>query len=166
MFKLTLLFVAVMLLARQAGALPSDSEQPIQIEADAAEMDDSQGTSIYTGNVEISQGTLHIAADEVRIRLDANNDVDQIIARNHGTGSLAHFEQQPNEGDEKVFADATVITYLVKEKRLTLTGSAKLRQAQNYTEGELLRHDVKLGKMNVERGNGERVKILIYPEED
>ena len=161
-------FLAAALLLVSAGvhALPSDSEQPIHIQADAAEMNDNTGISIYTGNVVIDQGTLHIKADEVRIRMDANDEVEEIIARNYGTDSLAHFEQQPDADDDKVLADAIIITYFVKEKKLNLSGSASLRQSRNYTEGEILKYDVDLGKMNVEAGADRRVEMIFYPREN
>ena len=46
------------LLSGLAHALPSDSQQPINIQADSAEMDDKRGVAIYRGDVIITQGTL------------------------------------------------------------------------------------------------------------
>ena len=48
-------------------ALESDLEQPIMIEADSLEIDDREGTSLYRGNVDIRQGTIHITADSVKV---------------------------------------------------------------------------------------------------
>ena len=41
-------------------ALPSDREQPIEVESDSASRDDSAGTLTYLGTVVIDQGSLHI----------------------------------------------------------------------------------------------------------
>jgi lipopolysaccharide export system protein LptA len=41
-------------------ALSSDREQPINLEADAADIDDLKGISIYTGNVVLTQGSMVI----------------------------------------------------------------------------------------------------------
>lgn len=160
----SLIALAPILLAALAHALPSDSEQPIHIQADAAVVDDTRGSSVYTGNVVIDQGSLHIEADEVRILTDENDEVVQIIARNYG--SLAHFEQQPNVDEDKVLADATTISYFVQEKKLHLTGSARLRQTLDLFEGELLRYDVGQGILNLERGaDGDRIKMIIHPKD-
>ena len=159
-----LTLLALLQFGAAAQALPSDSDQPIHIQADAAVVDDTRGSSVYTGNVVIDQGTLHIKADEVRILTDENDEVVQIIARNYG--SLAHFEQQPKEDEDKVLADATTISYFVQEKKLHLTGSARMRQTLDLFEGELLRYDVGLGILNLDRGaDGGRIKMIIHPKD-
>ena len=41
-------------------ALPSDSSQPIRIQANSATLDDKRNTAVYTGDVVITQGTLRL----------------------------------------------------------------------------------------------------------
>jgi lipopolysaccharide export system protein LptA len=45
-------------------ALPDDREQPIHISADKALRDEKQGVTIYSGNVQMNQGSMHIEADK------------------------------------------------------------------------------------------------------
>ncbi len=150
------------LYADSALALPSDAEQPTHIQADAAVIDDTKGSSVYTGNVVIDQGTLHINADEVRVITDADNIVVQIVARNFD--KVARFEQQPKLDREKVRAEARTISYFVQEERLHLTGDARLRQSKDLFEGELLYYDVGAGILNLERGaDGSRVRMVLNP---
>ena len=54
----------------QLQALPGDSNQPIEIEADFAELDDEQGETIYVGNVIVIQGSLRMTGEKLRIILD------------------------------------------------------------------------------------------------
>src|SRR5690554_7907613 len=62
-----LLLAGCCLLPAMASALPSDSEQPIHIQADTAELDDKKGTAIYRGDVVITQGTLKITGHTVTL---------------------------------------------------------------------------------------------------
>ena len=98
------------------SALESDQEQPIRIQADAAIVDETSGSSVYKGNVIITQGTLEVTANEVEI-FTADSEVIQIIAKTEkGSEVLAHYQQQINEAMDMVVADAKKITYLVQEE--------------------------------------------------
>ena len=48
----------------------SDKDKPIEIEADSMTVDDSKSTSIYDGDVILTQGTLIIKADTLIVRED------------------------------------------------------------------------------------------------
>lgn len=147
-----------------AVALESDQEQPIQIEADAAMIDEANGNSIHKGNVVIEQGTLQLRANEVEI-ISSNNELIQIIASADGSGNkLAHYEQQTNDAGDRVLANAEKITYLIQEKRLHLSGNARLQQVDDVFTGELLYYDLEKGVVNLDSGDsGERVKMQIKP---
>ena len=43
-------------------ALESDKNQPIEVEADSAELDDIRNVSIYTGQVVLTRGTIRMTA--------------------------------------------------------------------------------------------------------
>ena len=75
--------------AAQVCALSTDSDQPIAIQADQAEHDDANRTTVYHGDVVIDQGSLRILGDTVTIRFDARNEVAKITA----IGAPAHFRQ-------------------------------------------------------------------------
>ena len=55
------------LLAVGALALPDDTEQPIHIVTDEAIRDETTGVTLYRGDVRLRQGTIRIAADEIRL---------------------------------------------------------------------------------------------------
>lgn len=161
-----LLLAAVALYGCNVTALESDREQPITIQADDAMIDDRQGTSVYTGDVTIDQGTLHISAHEVEIISDGDR-VIQIIASSKGdNGPLAHYEQQPDEDESLVQADARKITYFVQEERLHLVGNARLEQARDTFSGEILYYNVNKGIVNLSGSTPEeRVIMTINPRD-
>ena len=155
-------------------ALETDREQPITIRADdgevalaqrlRGEVDENQGTFVYRGNVIITQGTLEVTADEVEIHT-AERAITQIIARmDKDSEDLAHYQQQMNEADDMVYADARKITYLVQEERLHLSGEARLQQVEDVFTGELLYYDMARGIANLSSGDqSNRVNMTITP---
>jgi len=146
-------------------ALESDREQPIRIQADAAIVDEKNGSSVYKGNVIITQGTLEVTANEVEI-FTADGDVIQIIAKTEEDSELlAHYQQQVNETMDMVLADARKITYLVQEERLHLSGDARLQQVQDVFTGQLLYYDLGRGIVNLNsNGGSDRVNMTITPK--
>jgi len=148
-----------------ALAIESDRDQPIRIQADAAMVDEGEGTSVYRGNVIITQGTLQVTADEVEIYTD-ESEVIQVIAKSDlDSGRLAHYEQQTNEERDMVTAEARKITYLVQEERLHLSGKARLQQAGDEFTGELLYYDLKSRIVNLNSSGGsDRINMTINPK--
>ena len=154
------------LLPTLSSALESDREQPISIQADAAIVDEKNGSSVYKGNVIITQGTLEVTANEVEI-FTAAGEVIQIIAmKDKDSEVLAHYQQQINEAMEMVVADAKKITYLVHEEKLHLSGDARLQKVQDVFTGQLLFYDLKRGIVNLNSlGGSDRIKMTITPKE-
>jgi lipopolysaccharide export system protein LptA len=155
----------LMLLPTFSSALESDREQPIKIQADAAIVDETNGSSVYKGNVIITQGTLEVTANEVEI-FTAASEVIQIIAKtDKGSEVLAHYQQQINEAMEMVVADAKKITYLIDEERLHLSGDARLQKVEDVFTGQLLSYDIKGGIVNLNSlGGSDRVNMTISPK--
>jgi lipopolysaccharide export system protein LptA len=153
------------LLPTFSSALESDREQPIRIQADAAIVDETSGSSVYKGNVIITQGTLEVTANEVEI-FTADSEVIQIIAKTEkDSEALAHYQQQINEAMDMVVADAQKITYLVQEERLHLSGDARLQQVQDVFTGQLLYYDLGRGIVNLNSSGGsDRVNMTINPK--
>lgn len=160
-----LVFYIAMLCASTVAGLDADRKQPITIQADDAVLDETKGTSIYRGDVTIDQGTLHISADEVEIIADGDKIIQIIATGKEETGSLAHYEQKPEENKDLVKADARKITWFVQEERLHLVGDARLVQAQDTFSGQLLYYNVNEGIVNLSgKGQGDRVIMTINPK--
>ena len=164
---LPILLTTLLLSSANVGALTADRLQPIHIQADAAVIDDSSGTSIYRGKVIIEQGTLLIKADEVEI-ISSDREVIQIIATtDKDSKKLAHYEQLPDDAEDRVYADARKITYLVQEERLHLSGNATLKQTGDILKGELVYYDVNQGIMSLKStGENGRINMTIKPKEN
>lgn len=159
--------LAFALCGASASASNTDSEQPIQISADAGMVNEAAGISTYSGNVAIDQGSMHILADEVEV-ITANNQVIQITARSVPDSTrLARYEHLQGNNDKPVSAEARMITYLVQEERLHLSGDARLQQTGDSFSGELLYYDVNRGIVDMKSGTGagDRIRMTISPKQ-
>ncbi|MCM5703111.1 lipopolysaccharide transport periplasmic protein LptA [Larsenimonas salina] len=124
---------ACSLMAAGAWALPSDARQPIHVSADQLKLDDSAGTAIYTGNVDMTQGSMKLEAHRVDIKRGSNGEVSSVTAR--GQGTRAYLEQKPNQQDAKIQGWGDTVIYHAASRRVELIGNAKLIQAPDTFNG-------------------------------
>ena len=147
-----------MLLAGPAGALPEDAAQPIQINADSAELDENRNLAVYHGNVRMEQGTMRVTADTMTIELK-----DQLVVRISAEGDRAHYQQRLTADESMVFADAKTITYYTQEERVQLKGRAYLTQNLNEFSGDEINYNIRDGKVDAQ-GNGDgKVQMILQP---
>ncbi len=145
-----------------ALALPEDRDQAIYIQSDRAERDERKGTTVYTGDVEIDQGSLHISAERVTIR-STDDEVSEIVA----TGSPAKMHQKPAVDREPVYARARNIQYDVKGEVLTLLEKATVTQEGSTVTGERIVYYIKEQRVKASAGSAAsgqpRVETIIPP---
>lgn len=147
-----------------ALALPGDRDQPIEIQADTARLDERAGTAIYTGNVDLRQGTLNVTATRMTIWL-VGDQVTRIRARGDTDAGQAHYEQQPEPDAANVRADADELVYEVDEQLIHLAGDAVLIQSGDRFEGERLRYDIEAGEVDASSdGPSDRIRMTLQPK--
>lgn len=151
------------LVSTRAHALPSDSEQPIHIKADAGEMDQKAGTLFYSGEVRLDRGSLQVHADSMTIEIDDNDKLTQLTAHGQPNGKQAHFQQTVEINKPDVFADADIIIYFAEKEKIELRGNAHLIQNNNELRGELIIYDVTAGKVNASAQPGGKIDIIFQP---
>jgi lipopolysaccharide export system protein LptA len=142
-----LALLAAALLAPPAGALTSDREQPILIEADSAEADDVKRTTVYKGEVVIDQGTLRITGDHVTIHYDERGDFTKLIA----LGNPARFRQLPDgqKNEESNFqrARASRMEYYKESDTIVLLGNAVYGQGGDRVAADRIEYDSRNSRM-------------------
>ena len=162
------LFTLLLLLCANSLALESDKTQPITIQADFAELNESIGTAIYQGNVQLSQGSLLIHSDRIVVFSNSKNKVEKVVA----TGTPASFEQQLESKKPKVVAKAHDIEYQPLASKLILSHNAELTQGENRFEGERIVYNIKqqilnasgdLDATNEDNKPKTRVKMVLPP---
>lgn len=159
------LALPIVLAGPAALALPDDAEQPIEIESDRAELDETSGVAVYAGNVRMRQGTMVVTAETLTIET-ADDAVTRITA--DGDDEAATFVQQIEPGpatdpDLQVRGRAAQIVYLTTDERIEFEGEAELAQATDRFEGERISYDLRARRVNASAGGGERMTFTLDP---
>ena len=139
--------------------LDTNRSQPIHIEADRATLVEEGNKSIFEGNVQLRQGTLHLQGDHMTVLL-TDKQVDKIIL----TGKPASLQQK--QGDTDQHAEADNIEYSASDERVILLGNARVWQtgAEEF-RSERIVFNLKDNTVNAGSKNSQdRVQITIQPK--
>ena len=153
-------------------ALSSDRDQPINLEADSADIDDIKGISIYTGNVILTQGSMIIKSHKLTLYTDKNNELEKAVAV--GTKKkLATFKQRPEGKDKDLRARAITMIYYLNQDKIHLLKQAYVWQAGDTFSGDKIIYDTKnetVVASSIKNKNGKpvsnaaRVRVTIQPK--
>lgn len=143
-----------------AGALSTDREQPVRIDADSASLDDQTHVATYRGDVILVQGSLRITGDLVTMHFDESYDLATLVAE----GEPARFEQQLDSGPIQK-GEATRIEYRVEDGAMLFSGSARIGQGEFRMKAERIDYDSVTGSIQGEGAQtddaGRRVTITL-----
>jgi len=141
----------------QLLAKTTDFEQPIDVKADRSEYNEKAGVQSLTGNVEITQGTILIRADDIQVQLKDNK-----LSTIEGEGSPIYFQQENDQG-ELIVGECQHILYDAKNGRLILSGSATLSEPKQNLRSDRIVFDSISQTVIAEGGKSGRVNITIQP---
>jgi lipopolysaccharide export system protein LptA len=172
---LTMLLAAPLM---PAQALQADKSQPIQVEANAMHYNDVKQTSVFTGNVVVTKGTLVIHATRVEV-VQTPQGYDNATAFGTPT-QLATYAQtldaQPGQPTPAMHGSAVTIQYDGKSDVVTFTGQATLDRLSDgkltdRAQGQVITYNdltdvfaVVGGKDGVTASNPSgRVRVMLSP---
>lgn len=140
-----------------------DSEQPITIEADRAEIDERQQVSIYTGNVILVQGSVTVHADTVTVHT-RDGELYEVFA----SGDPVRYHQDKVD-KEDLNGHSLRLHYNADSRLLILTQKAELWQGNNRFSGERIQYNLDQEKVIAtggEEGPSQkgRVSVTIQPK--
>ena len=127
------------LLSPMVLASTDDTQQPIYIEADQAEINEREGVMTYTGHVLLRQGGIELRADTVVVYA-----IDGELQRITAQGQPVHYLQKPPQQDidaKEVKGVSQRMEYRAKDKRLLLLGNAEFWQGGNRFSGNRIQYD-------------------------
>ncbi len=151
----------ICLLSPASLALSTDQNQPVHIEADKLEIDESRHFSVYQGKVTLQQGSLNIKAD--RITLFFSNDND--LLRLEVSGSPATFNQL-NDQQKLVSGSALKMEYIEDSSIMTLQGNARIVSEIDTIESDKIVINMQTDALQAGNPEGKgRVRMLIKPKE-
>ncbi|MGC8507070.1 MAG: lipopolysaccharide transport periplasmic protein LptA [Thiomonas sp.] len=162
-----------------AWAAQADRNQPIHIEADSMRYDDAHQTSVFTGNVVVTKGTLVLRAATVDVRQAP--DGYQYATAIAAPGQLATFQQQldtaPGQPSQTMEGAAQRIEYDGKTDVVTFRGQAMLSRLvdgklTDRSQGNVIAYNQITDVFTVEGGAqgatatnpGGRVRVMLSPQ--
>jgi len=156
--------VMLLLIMRMSpvAALPADRDQPIYIDADSVEIDDAKGISVYRGNVEYTQGTTRVKADQATIYF-ANKKIKKLVA----TGEPAQYRTRPKGKSVDMIAEALTIKYYADTDTYEFLDKAHLWHEGNEFFGAYIAYNARQDIVNAHNGKAGkgRVHVIIQPRE-
>lgn len=144
--------------AAPASALEADRQQPMQINSDRFESGMDTNTTVLTGNVRITQGSLVVNA----ARADVTQDKGE-VARALLTGKPATLKQAMDGGGE-LNAQAGTIDYKLTDETVELSGDVVLERPQGTLRSQRVVYSVKTGRLAAGEGVSGGVQLVIPPK--
>jgi len=165
-----LLFIGLFFTAG-AWALSTDKDQPIEIEADAADLDNEKGITIYRGNVVLTQGSVRMTGDIMTVYFN-DDELDTLIME----GKPARYRQLPDSSNIYDEAEALRMEYYELKSLVILIDKASFKQEGLSFSGNRIEYDTEHSRVKA-RGSikqhsgtgdssssGDRVKIILKPK--
>ena len=134
------------------GGMQQDTDAPVEVTADQLQVNQSDGTALYTGNVVIGQGEMRLAAPRV------------LVIYTEGQGRIDRLEASGGvtlvSGEEA--AEAERADYSIDTGTVVMTGNVLLTQGNNALTSERM-------VVNLEDGTAEmtgRVRTVLNQGDD
>jgi len=144
----------------------ADREKPIHLESDSVVVDDITQTSVFEGNVQLTQGTLQIEAAKIVLTQDK-----QGYKHCTATGKLAHFRQKHEGTGEYMEGYGERIEYDTRIETVDFFVQARVKRNQDDVQGDHIAYSTRTeifqvsgDPNNVNDPNKGRVHAVIQPK--
>ena len=125
------LLLWVALTGTPSHAEKADRNKPMNVEADALRYDDSRQTSVFTGRVLVTKGSIQIRGARIEVRQDAEGHQYGVVQAE--PGKLAFFRQKRDGLDEFIEGEAETIEYDGRADTVKFLRRAQLRRLRGTT---------------------------------
>jgi lipopolysaccharide export system protein LptA len=127
--------VALLVLAPLAQAEKADRTKPMNIEANAMRYDDLKQTSVFSGDVVVTKGTILIRGARIDVRQDPEGYQYGVVTA--APGKLAYYKQKRDVGtDEWIEGQAEVIEYDSRADNVKFIRRAVMRRLIGATPND------------------------------
>lgn len=154
------LLLCLCLLPLTTWALPTDSQQPMQITSDSSTVDRSNGIATFIGHVQFIQGSTKVTGDKMVVYFDKKNQMQKVVV----TGNLAEAWTQPQANKPVLHAKAQTINYLPTQHTIDLEGTAQADQNGNVLQGPSLSYNTLTQVLTTLPSKTGRTTIVIQPQ--
>jgi lipopolysaccharide export system protein LptA len=164
MKKIFSLFLLIYLTPNLSFALNSDQQQPADLQADSAVLNNKTGVSVYHGNVKLTQGTTVITANVLTTYTDQHNQL--IKAVGVGTSAIpATYSTLPDNSKLPFTAVALTINYYPPRAWVEFIDQAKATQGKDIFTGPQLNYDINQQIVTSPASPTGRTRIIIQPDQ-
>lgn len=149
----------LLLLAMYGHAEKNDRDQPMNIEANNAILDQKTQTSVFTGDVIIVQGTMRMRANKVSVREDKEG-----YQYSSGNGAPAKFMQKMDNSSDYLEAQALRFEYNGKTGILTLYDAAWIKRGTDEVRSDVITYNMNQETYEAYTPHAGRVNVVITPK--
>jgi lipopolysaccharide export system protein LptA len=160
------------LAAVPALAEKADRNKPMNVEADALKYDDLKQTSVFTGKVVVTKGSILIRGARIDVRQDPEGYQYGVVTAE--PGKLAFYRQKRDGIDEFIEGEGETIEYDGKADRVKFIKRAEMRRIRGGTladevVGSLITYDNSTDVFTVDGGPASpapsgRVRAVLTPK--
>jgi lipopolysaccharide export system protein LptA len=145
-----------------ASVKTPDAEQPVKITADSASFDQQKGEAVYSGNVEVAQGSRHLFSDKLTIKRGTDSKIEIMVA----SGNPARFRSQPDPNKPEGSGRAKLIKYYPELETVDLFNNAEITQDGNSVSGPMLKYNFATGNLKSTSNAKQRTTVILQPKRD
>jgi lipopolysaccharide export system protein LptA len=162
--------IAIALCCLPVHAERADRDKPTNIESDKLLYDEGKQTTVFTGNVVLTKGTIVIRGDRLVLRQFQDGQQTAVA-----TGKRASFRQKREGMEQFVNGFANEIDYDNRSETVKLTGDALVKRLEcdvaiDEISGGIIVYNAQTEQLTVDgKAPGEnsgRVRIIIQPRPD
>ena len=165
------IFFLGVLSAGSVQAERADSDKPVHLESDRATVENTgranskDRTSVFTGNVVFTQGTLVIRSDKMVVNEDANGFKNMTAY-----GNLVSFRQKRDGMNEYIEGWSERMEYDSKADKVELFNRARLKRGPDEVRGDYISYEATTEFFRVNNGaktkinSDSRVRAIIQPK--
>lgn len=129
-------FLLMLFMSHLTWAEKADRDKPIDLEADNLTQNDAKKTSVYTGNVILTQGTLVIHADKLVVREDSEG-----FQHSTSYGDPTTFHQKLEGKEEYITGSGQRIEYDGRMDKVQLYVKAWVKRGEDIVHGDYIMYD-------------------------
>ncbi len=131
-------FLLLLLCVPVSYAERADRDKPMHLEADQVVVDDARQISTFTGNVQLSQGTMVIRGDKIVVTQDQDG-----FKLGTAYGHTASFRQKRDGVDEYVEGYGDRIEYDTRTEVINFYSNARIKRNRDDVRGEHITYSAK-----------------------
>ena len=171
-----LLIAALTLCGGIARAEKADRNKPMNVEADALRYDDSKQTSVFTGRVVLTKGSILIRGARIDVRQDPEGNQFGVVSAE--PGKLAFFRQKREGLDEFIEGEGETIEYDSRADTVKFSNKAQMRRFRGATlsdelSGAVILYNNRTEVFSIDGApapgagtTGGRVRAMLTPQSD